>query len=105
MPHVIYIISEIDKALSFEWIAQSLPNDRCTLEFILLNRENSLLETYLKGNRIQVQRIHLYKNWKMIFTFLCLWLLLFKKRPDIIHTHLRFASLLGITAGFFSGIK
>lgn len=105
MKKVTYIISDIDKALAFEWVAIHLSKKQLKLNFILLNKGDSQLESFLRSNKFQVKRIKLYHGWKMIFTFFPLWLSLLKLRPDIIHTHLRYASLLGITAGYFSGIK
>lgn len=105
MKKVTYIISDIDKALAFEWIAAHLDRSKFKLVFILLNKGNSQLENFLKENKIPVLRIKLYHGWKMIFTFFPLWIRLILTRPQIIHTHLRYASLLGITAGYLSGIK
>jgi glycosyltransferase involved in cell wall biosynthesis len=105
LKRVTYIVSDIDKALAFEWVALQLDKERFALSFILLNRGNSDLENFLIDRAIPVKRIHLNLGWKLIFPFTGLWLQLLKSRPDIIHTHLRYASLLGITAGFFAGIK
>lgn len=105
MKKVTYIISDIDKALAFEWVAMHITKEKFNLDFILLNKGDSQLESFLKRNQFQVRRVKLYHGWKMIFTFFPLWLILLRSRPDIIHAHLRYASLLGITAGYFSGIK
>jgi glycosyltransferase involved in cell wall biosynthesis len=102
---VTYIVSDIDKALAFEWVALYLNNEQCTLSFILLNKGNSDLEDFLIDQGIPVKCVHLSLGWKILFPFMRLWLHLLTSRPDIIHTHLRYASLLGITAGFFAGIK
>lgn len=105
MTKITYIVSDINKALAFEWIATHLNKEKFELDFILLNKGNSQLETFLMDNQILVRRIKLYPGWRMIFTFFPLWFILLRKRPPIIHTHLRYASLLGITAGYFSRIK
>lgn len=105
MKRVTYIVSDIDKALAFEWVATRLDRTKFKLDFILLNKGDSQLESFLTANHIPVRRIRLYHGWKMIFSFFPLWFTLLKNRPDIIHTHLRYASLLGINAGYFAGIK
>lgn len=105
MKKLTYIVSDINKALAFEWIAANLNKEKFNLNFILLNKQDSQLETFLKEKEIPVRRIKLYHGWKMIFTFFPLWFELIRMRPDIIHTHLRYASLLGITAGYFAGIN
>jgi glycosyltransferase involved in cell wall biosynthesis len=100
-----YIVSDIDKALAFEWVALHLNNTQFELSFILLNRGSSILEDFLINQAVPVKRIYLSSGWKLLFPFVQIWWALLKSRPDIIHTHLRYASLLGITAGYLAGIK
>lgn len=102
---IIYILSDIDKALAFEWIAAHLDRKKFRLEFILLNPGDSALEAHLRSRNIPVTRIPIRGGWKKIVTFGKLWALLRRSRPDIIHTHLRQATLMGITAGYLSGVK
>ena len=44
---VVYIISYIDKAIGFEWVADNLNRDKFELSFILLNDTPSYLAKYL----------------------------------------------------------
>ena len=55
--NVTYILSDIDKAIAFEWIEQSLRHSEFKLSFILLNRGESHLEDYLKKQQVPVYRI------------------------------------------------
>ncbi len=102
---ITYIISNINKALAFEWIAEYLDKEKFDLSFILLNSGKSELEKYLKKNNIPVFTIKFNgkKNYPSVFVKL-LWLLL-KIKPEIIHTHLRDANFLGLSAAKILGIK
>jgi len=102
---VTYIISDIDKALAFEWIVQYLDEKKFKLNFILLNNIESELEKFLRTQNITVDRVPLTKGVFLVFPFIRIWWKLLLSRTEIVHTHLRYASLLGITAGFLAGIK
>lgn len=102
---VTYIVSDIDKALAFEWIASGLNKKKIDLEFILLTRKQTILHSYLKSNNIKVKEIRFKPGFGLIIPFFRIWWYLMITRPDIIHTHLRYGSLLGITAGYLAGIK
>jgi glycosyltransferase involved in cell wall biosynthesis len=102
---VIYIISDIDKALAFEWIAQQINKDKFLLSFILLNPGASVLEDYLRENNIDVHQIQCRgkKDWPgAIFKT---YSLLKKAGPDIVHCHLLQANIIGLIAAKLAGIK
>jgi len=102
---VTYIISNINKAIAFEWIAQELNKDKFELSFILLNPGSSLLEKELKSLGVKVYTI-IYRSKKdMPRAFIKIFSLLMKIRPAIVHTHLFDASLIGLPAAYFSGIR
>ncbi len=86
-------------------MATHLDRDKFDLDFILLTRGDTALEKFLTTERIPVKRMYLYRGWKMIFTLIPLWWRLMRSRPDIIHTHLRYATILGILAGKMAGIN
>jgi len=102
---VTYIISDIDKALAFEWIAKYLDKNAFELSFILLLQEPAYLETYLKEAGIPCHSIY-YRSkkdfpgvvWKLLR-------LLWSIRPAVVHCHLFTASLLGLTAAKLIGIR
>lgn len=98
-------MSDIDKALAFEWVAMNLPASSIKLSYILLNNNASTLEKELINNNIPVKRVHLHTGFLMVITWFRLFLELLVKRPDVIHTHMRYATLLGISAGYLAGIK
>lgn len=103
---VVYIISNIDKALSFEWIATQLSTDNFELHFILLNpKANSNFELFLKENNVKVSFIKLSGKKSYPFIFAKLLFYLIKIQPQVVHTHLYDANLLGLTAAYFARIK
>ncbi len=101
---ITYIVSNVNKALAFEWIATHLSKEKFNLSFILLNKGNSALETFLRNLNIPVLRIN-YRGKKDIpKAILKLVSLLSKNKPDVVHTHLFDASLAGLTASRLLGI-
>lgn len=95
---IVYILSDIDKALAFEWVALALNQDKYALSFILLNPGPSALEDFLRAHQIPVQRIHCASKKDWPWAWLQLLMLLRKLRPDIVHCHLFAASIMGLSA-------
>ncbi len=102
---VTYIISNLNKAIAFEWIAMELNKDKYELSFILLNPGTSALENEMLGFGINVKSIMYRGKRDMPSAFLKIYFYLLIKRPDIIHAHLFDACLLSLPAAFFAGIK
>ena len=102
---IIYIISNIDKALAFEWIATSLDNDKFKLSFILLNPGPSVLEKFLLENKISVSRITYNGKKDFPQALLKVIKLLKKEKPQVIHCHLFDASMVGLVAGRIIRVK
>lgn len=102
---VTYIISDIDKALAFEWIAAYLDRTQFELSFILLNPGDSVLEQWLREQQLPVRRINCSgkKNWPAAWWRL--YRLLKQQKPDIVHCHLLQATLLGLSAAKAAGIR
>jgi glycosyltransferase involved in cell wall biosynthesis len=103
---IVYIISQIDKAIGFEWIVENLDKSRFDLSFILLNEKPSYLAKFLQEKGITVNELH-FSGAKQSLPFL--WLkvinLLRKEKPDVIHTHMYIADLVGQFAGKILGIR
>lgn len=101
---LVYIVSDIDKALHFEWIAPDLKNS-FDLSFILIGRPASALEMYLRDQAIEVFPISYSGKLAMPLVWLKVLRILLHRRPDIIHTHLWTATLIGLTAGWVAGVR
>ncbi len=101
---VTYIISDINNALAFEWIATYLDKDKAALSFILLNPGDSGLEQSLRAMQVPVTRIICRgkKDWPA--AWMALYKNLKKDKPDIVHCHLQQACILGLSAAKAAGI-
>ncbi len=100
-----YVLSHIQKALAFEWIAKSLPSERFEIYFILLNPQASPLEEFLIRNNIPVLRIN-YRNKRDALSALWQLYRFFRNHHiEMIHCHLFDASLIGLLAAKLAGVK
>jgi glycosyltransferase involved in cell wall biosynthesis len=102
---ITYIISNVNKALAFEWIATQLNKEKFALSFILLNKERTELETFLRSKEIPVTHVPYRGKKDLMKSVLRVASLLKKNKPDIVHTHLFDASLIGLLAAKLSGIS
>ncbi|MEO7924523.1 MAG: glycosyltransferase family 4 protein [Chitinophagaceae bacterium] len=102
---VVYIISHIDKAIGFEWIAEKLDPAKFELSFILLNDKPSYLTRHLAEKGIAVQEIPVGSKKNLPFLLLKVIKALRKEKPDVIHTHMYIADIIGQTAGKIVGVK
>ncbi len=104
--NITYIISDIDKALAFEWIAEALQHEKgLALSFILLNKGDSALERFLEKKNIPVQRVN-YSGKKDLMP--ALWkvrTILRKYKTQAVHCHLFDACVVGLAAAKSLGIK
>jgi glycosyltransferase involved in cell wall biosynthesis len=96
-----YILSNISQALAFEWIVAQINKDKFDLKFILLHdKKETPLYEFLKNNNVPVYFISLSSKKDYLIVLAKLHYILFKTKPDCIHTHLFEASFLGILAGY-----
>lgn len=102
---VVNIISDINKAISFQWLADELSGSGFSLHFILLNPGPSELEDHFRKNQIPVTRITCRHKGHWPLAWWKLYRHLIKLKPDIVHCHLQTASILGLSAARFAGIK
>lgn len=102
--NITYIISNINKALAFEWIATHINKDKFNLSFILLNPGDSELEMFFKKNEIQVSRITYHNKKDILKAIYLVYKILKKQKTTIVHTHLFDANIVGLTAAWFSRV-
>ncbi len=103
---VTYIISDIEKALAFEWIAETLNAERFEISFILLNRrQGSYLENWLKARQIPVFFVHYESKRQLFSAFWKVRKILQNIGTQVVHCHLFTASLLGLLVAKSLGIK
>lgn len=99
-PKVIYIVSDIDKALAFEWVASGL-KERVDLIFILIGKKDTSLATFLKENGVRYYEL---ASASRLSQCLHVFQILKKEKPDVVHTHLWQATLSGLTGAWLARV-
>ncbi len=102
---VCYIISDINKALAFEWVAEYLDKGMFELHFLLINREGSVLENFLKVNSHPFKRITSKGKKSIVSSIIIIYKYLKKNKIDVVHCHLFEANIVGLIAAKLVGIK
>ena len=102
---VTYVISNIDKAIAFEWIADRLNSERIITSFILLNPGVTRLEEFLQYRQIPFKYIRFHGIREFPAAFLKTLIYLCRNRPHVVHCHLFEASLIGLAAALICGVK
>ncbi len=100
-----YIISDIDKALSFEWIADACKTKGIPISFVLLNAGKSTFEDFLKERKIPVTTLRYRGKKDMLSAIWKLRSLLKRTKPDVVHCHFLDANIIGLLAAKSAGIK
>ena len=96
---VLYIVSDIDKAISFEWIAahfQRLASFRISFCFLLSAPSATAQLIAESGVPCHVLHLNGKRTWPS--ALLSILRLIRSEQPDVIHCHLLKASLLGLSA-------
>lgn len=106
MKKITYIISNINRAQEFEWVAQYLNRKQFELNFILIDQLETpeIIDEFKKFNR-NVTHYNYSTRFQFIPIFIKLFFQLIQIRPQIVHCHLPEATYLGLTAAFLAGIK
>ena len=102
---VTYIISNIDKAIAFEWILQRINLSEIDLSFILINSQHGYLANYLKKNNIPVYNIVCDSKKNIPIAIWHCYRLLKKIKSNTVHCHLFKANIIGLTAAKLAGVK
>ena len=103
--NVVYIISDIDKAIAFEWIAEALTKEKTNLSFILIDSEGSYLSGYLKSLKIPVYLINCKNKKNMPFAVLKCRKILTRLNCNVVHCHLFKATIIGLASAILAGVK
>jgi glycosyltransferase involved in cell wall biosynthesis len=102
---VTYILSQVDKAVAFEWIVDHLDPNLVELRFILLNENHSTLESELDARGIHIERVR-YRGLGDVPRALATTIrILLRWRPDTVHAHLMPAGLVGLIAATLTGVR
>lgn len=97
---VVYILSEINKSLAFEWISERLDRNKFELSFFLIGNKNTALSIALKEKGIPLTEYLFQSKRDLLLIFIQIFFRLMWMRPRVIHTHLFYANLIGLTAAW-----
>jgi glycosyltransferase involved in cell wall biosynthesis len=102
---LVYIISNIDKALAFEWIAMAEKlQAMCAIHFVLLNEKEGYLYRFLLENGHAVRWISYRGKKDMPSAIWQLYRYLKQEKADIVHTHLFDAGVAGLLAAIMARV-
>jgi glycosyltransferase involved in cell wall biosynthesis len=104
---VVYIVSDIEQALAFEWIARAHNRSRIALSFILLQSHSriTLLEEKIASYEVPVIRMEIGQGKKGYLAVLKLATELKKMKAEVVHCHMRRANFIGLSAARIAGVK
>jgi glycosyltransferase involved in cell wall biosynthesis len=103
-PDLIYVISDIDKAIEFEWALVDTYELYKTHLILIAKDSNSDLALFAKSQNISVDQFSYDSLFDLLVILFRLLHLLVKKKPRIIHCHLYKANILGLIAGLLAGV-
>ena len=104
MKKIIYIVSNVDRWIAFEWTVEEL-SLKFDLQFILLNPGSSYLENYLLEKGVQTTRINYIGKRSLFKAVYKVWKILSANKPAIVHCHFIDACLVGLVAARLANIK
>jgi len=101
---VLYVVSDIDKSLNFEWTIDGIDKNRFELIFFLIGKKNSKLALHLNGAGVKVTEFSVSGQVSRVVCFFKITFRLFIIRPDVVHTHLHLANVIGLSASWLTGV-
>ncbi|MFN0187173.1 MAG: glycosyltransferase family 4 protein [Bacteroidia bacterium] len=102
---VFYVISDIQKALTFEWFALGIDRQQVELHFILVGKSKTPFITFLEEASIPHYVVAFDGKGDALLAWIRVFSILLKNKPDVVHTHLYYANLIGLTAAWCLRIK
>jgi glycosyltransferase involved in cell wall biosynthesis len=101
----VYIISGIEKALAFEWICGALDKRKIELHFIVLGRPDTPLRSFITSKGLPYYPVPLAGKAGLIKAWITVFSILRTLKPAVVHTHLYYASLIGLSAAWLLRIR
>ncbi|MCB9032280.1 MAG: glycosyltransferase family 4 protein [Chitinophagales bacterium] len=104
--HILYIISHIDKALEFEWVAELIDKSKFQISFISINdNADTALHRFCEQHQIPFYYVEYHGKKNILSAIKKTYLLLKEIKPQVVHAHLFEGGLIGITAAWLAKIK
>jgi glycosyltransferase involved in cell wall biosynthesis len=101
---LLVVIAEIHKALEHEWFVSLIDRTRIDLEFAMINGKGSKMDHFLLDHGVKVHYFNFRKKGDLIGITAALFILMKRKKYDIVHAHLIEAYLCGMTAAWMARI-
>jgi glycosyltransferase involved in cell wall biosynthesis len=98
-------ISNVHKALEHEWFCEFVNKKEFDFEFILFNSKNSDLYHFIIAQGFKCKNYPLRSKFFIPFYILFFYFKILFSKYDLVHCHLFEASLIGLIASKFAGIK
>lgn len=105
MTKVVYIVSDIDKAVFFEHTALRLRDAGIDISFILINSRNTALGAFLESEGFRTQYLEVGKLLFSWWQIIACWKILRAEKPDAVHCHLAAANFVGLIASYLAGVR
>lgn len=102
---VTYVVSNIDKALAFEWIIEKLSAQKFELSFVLLNPDGSALEEFLIKKKILFTRVTYHGKKDLPIAIGKIRRFLRENKTQVVHCHMFDANVAGLLAAKSLGIR
>jgi len=102
---VFYIISDLEKALAFEWVNDFIDASKIELHFILIGKTETPLIKFLRQRGTPHHVIPYASKKDLLKTWLAVFGILRREKPDVVHTHLWVANMVGLTAAWASRVS
>ncbi len=96
---VIHIVSDVEKSHHLEWFTRQI-KDQYELKVVLIGRENTYHEKFLRVNNIPVFQIGYYSKGDFFYAFRKIFNFLKMERPSLIHSHFWLATIIGIPISY-----
>lgn len=104
--NILIIGSNIHNAVGHEWVVDKINKDLFNVHFILMNKQDSILEEYLKKHpNCTFKRIHYLSKKDLLKSFWIIKKYIKTHNINVVHTHLLDASLAGLIAAKIMGVK
>lgn len=104
MKKVCIVVSQIDRAIAFEWIVDGL-SKKFDFSFVLIGKKGSFLSKYLAEKGIETYEIDYRGKRDVLKAVWQTFNYLRRKKFDVIHTHLVEATLYGLLSAWVLRVK
>ena len=105
MTKIVFVISDIEKARNFEWVAKNLDPSKFSQIYILLNPKETEFERFLTSKGFKTYRFPLGGLLIKLKNIIRTRRILKKEKADVVHCHLMVGNQVGLIAGKLAGTR